>query len=127
MAPAPVARLGESLLATGAVAGALIAVVYSVRPVTTAVRRAPWIAGPALWVLTALGAATVLRSLPGRDYAAAAVVVATAVGGSADALVVARGRPWPGLAVGVWVFSVAMALLGGPRRAGHGAVGDETP
>lgn len=115
-------RLGETLVATWTVAGGLIAVVYSVEPVREAVGSAPWLVGPGLWVVTALGAGTLLRRLPGRDYPAGAVALATLAGGAADALVVLAGHPWPGLVTGVGVFSVVMALLGGSggrrRRAG---------
>ena len=118
-------RLGESLIATWTVAGGLIALVYSVGALRDAVRSAPWLMGPGLWVVTALGAGALLRRLPGRNYPARAVAVATLAGGAADALVVSTGHPWPGLVAGVGVFSVAMALLGGSdgRRRQHGAPG----
>lgn len=114
-------RLGESLVATWSVAGVLIAVVYSVGPVRDAVGSAPWLMGPGLWVVTAAGAGALLRRLPGRDYSARALAVATIAGGAADALVVSTGHPWPGLATGVGVFSLVMALLGGSsgRRRQH--------
>jgi hypothetical protein len=122
-APGMPGRLGESLVATWTVAGGLIAAVYSVGPVKDAVGSAPWLIGPGLWVMTALGAGALLRRLPGRSYPARALAVATLAGGAADALVVAAGHPWPGLVAGVSVFSVAMALLGGSggRRRHHGA------
>jgi hypothetical protein len=113
VAPGSRRRLGESLVATWTVAGGLIALVYSVGGVTDAVRSAPWLVGPGLWVVTALGAGTLLRRLPGRDYPPRALALATLAGGAADALVVAAGHPWPGLVTGVGVFSVTMALLGG--------------
>ncbi len=118
-------RLGESLIATWTVAGGLIALVYSVGALRDAVRSAPWLMGPGLWVMTALGAGALLRRLPGRNYPARALAVATLAGGAADALVVSTGHPWPGLVTGVGVFSVAMALLGASdgRRRQHGAPG----
>lgn len=122
-APGAPRRLWESLLSTWTVAGGLIAVVYSVGPVKDAVGSAPWLMGPGLWVMTALGGGMLLRRLPGRSYPARALAVATLAGGAADALVVSTGHPWPGLVTGVGVFSVAMALLGGAggRRLQHGA------
>jgi hypothetical protein len=123
--PGTAGRLGESLLATWTVAGGLIALVYSVGAIKDAVRSAPWVMGPGLWVMTALGAGAVLGRLPGRSYPARALAVATVAGGAADALVVSTGHPWVGLVTGVGVFSVTMALLGGsdgPRRQ-HGAPG----
>lgn len=77
------------------VAGGLIALVYSAGPLRDAVRSAPWLMGPGLWLLTALGAGALLRSLPGRDYPRAALALATIAGGGADALVVAAGHPGP--------------------------------
>lgn len=106
-----VARVGEPLLVTWTVAGVLIAIVYSVDALQGAVRSAPWLMGPGLWLLTALSAGTVLRRLPGRDYPVAAVAVATVAGAAADGLVVVAGHPWPGLVIGVAVFSVVMALM----------------
>jgi hypothetical protein len=114
VAPGSRRRLGESLVATWTVAGGLIAVVYSIGGVREAARSAPWLMGPALWIVTALGAAALLRRLPGRDYPPRGVAVATLAGGAADALVVSVGHPWPGLVTGVGMFSVAMSLLGGP-------------
>jgi hypothetical protein len=111
--PGTAGRLGESLLATWTVAGGLIALVYSVGTVKDAVRSAPWLMGPGLWVMTALGAGVLLRRLPGRNYSARTLAVATVAGGAADALVVSTGHPWPGLVTGVGVFSAAMAFLGG--------------
>lgn len=99
------------------VAGGLIALVYSAGPLRDAVRSAPWLMGPGLWLLTALGAGALLRSLPGRDYPRAALALATIAGGGADALVVAAGHPWPGLVVGVGVFAATAALLGGSTLA----------
>jgi len=121
-APGTTDRLGESLVATCAVAGGLIALVYSIDPITDAVHSAPWLMGPGLWVMTALGAGTILGRLPGRDYSGRTLAVATLAGGAADGLVVSTGHPWPGLVTGIGVFSVAMALLGGPggRRRRHG-------
>jgi hypothetical protein len=117
--PAPAAgrRLGESLVATSSVAGGLIAVVYSSGSARDAVRAAPWVMGPALWAATAAGAGAILRRLPDRRYPVPVIVVAAVAGGAADALVVAAGHPWPGLAVGVAVFSGTMALLGRPGGA----------
>ena len=112
VAPGAAGRLGESLLAAWSVAGGLVALVFSVEPVESAVRSAPWLVGPGLWVATALGAGTILRRLPGRDYSGRALAVATVAGGAADALVVAAGHPWPGLVAGIGVFSVAMSLQG---------------
>lgn len=116
MAPGTGRRLSESLVATWTVAGGLIALVYSVGAVGDAVRAAPWLMGPALWVATALGADALLRRLPGRDYPPRVLVAATVAGGAADALVVSAGHPWPGLVTGVGVFALAMSLLGGPAR-----------
>lgn len=96
VAPGSRRRLGESLVATWTVAGGLIALVYSIGGVTDAVRSAPWLMGPGLWVVTALGAGTLLRRRPGRDYPPRALVVATLAGGAADALVVSTGHPWRG-------------------------------
>jgi hypothetical protein len=118
----PVARVGEPLLAASLVAASLIAVVYAVDPVERAVRAAPWAMGPALWVMTTVGAGAVLRRLPGRAYPARALVVAALAGGALDALVVAAGHPWPGLVCGITAFAVVTAALrargarGGPRR-----------
>lgn len=106
-------RLGESLLATWTVAGGLIAIVYSVGPVRDAVSSAPWLMGPGLWVVTALGAGTLLRRLPGRSYSVRGLAISTLVGGAADALVVSTGHPWPGLVIGVGAFSASVALFGG--------------
>jgi len=86
--PGTAGRLGESLIATWTVAGGLIALVYSVGAIKDAVRSAPWVMGPGLWVVTALGAGAVLGRLPGRSYPARALAVATVAGGAADALVV---------------------------------------
>jgi hypothetical protein len=121
VAPGAAGRLGESLLATWTVAGGLVALVFSAEPMESAVRSAPWLMGPGLWVATALGAGALLRRLPGRSYPGRALAVATVVGGAADALVVAAGHPWPGLVVGVGVFSLAMALLGSSRAATRSA------
>jgi hypothetical protein len=120
--PGTTGRLGESLIATWAVAGGLIALVYSIGPIRDAVRSAPWLMGPGLWVMTALGAGTILGRLPGRDYSGRTLAVATFAGGAADGLVVSTGHPWPGLVTGAGVFSVVMALLGGPGggRRHHG-------
>jgi hypothetical protein len=112
-APGTAGRLGESLIATWTVAGGLIALVYSVGTVRDAVRSTPWLMGPGLWVMTALGAGALVRRLPGRSYSGWALAVATLAGGAADALVVSTGHPWPGLVTGVGVFSVSLALLGG--------------
>jgi ferredoxin len=57
---------------------------------------------------------------PGRAYSGRAIALATLAGGGADALVVAAGHPWPGLATGVGVFAATMALLGeSPARGSH--------
>ena len=98
-------------MATWTVAGGLIALVYSIGGVTDAVRSAPWLMGPGLWVVTALGAGTLLRRLPGRDYPVRALVVATLAGGAADALVVSAGHPWPGLVTGVGAVSYTHLTL----------------
>jgi hypothetical protein len=114
-------RVGESIIAAWTVAGTLVALVFSIGPVEDAVRSAPWLMGPALWIATAVGAGVLLSRLPGRRYPAATIAVATIAGAAADGLVVAGGHPWPGLVVGVVVYALAMGLLvGGPgaRAAG---------
>ena len=106
-------------------AGSLIAVVYSAGRVQDAVDAVPWLMGPTLWILTALGSGAILRGLPGRGYPAWGLLAATVAGGAADALVVAAGHPWPGLVVGVVVFSIAMALCRRPPRCEQGTDGRE--
>lgn len=105
------ARVGEPLVATWTVAGALIALIYSVGALHEAVHEVPWLMGPILWILTALGSAAILRGLPGHDYPSWGLLTAVVAGGVGDGLVVIAGHPWPGLVVGVVVFSIAMALL----------------
>lgn len=117
-------RLGEALLATWTVAGALIAVVWSIEPALEVTRDAPWLVGPGLWVATALGAGAILRRLPTWRLPARRLAAAALVGAAADAAVVATVGPWPGLVVGVLAFSAAAAVLGAPegdRVAGAGA------
>jgi len=116
--PAPGAprRLGDALLTTWTVAGGLIAVVFSVGPVEEAVRAAPWLMGPGRWLLSALGSGALLRSVARWELSAPVLGAATLVGGAADGLVVAAGHPWPGLVVGIAVFSAVAALAGGPVR-----------
>jgi hypothetical protein len=86
--------------------------VASAAPPGGAVREASWIAGPALWIVTALGAGLVLRGLARWRLSWRARGVATLVGGAADALVVAAGRPWLGLVAGVSVFVLATTACG---------------
>jgi len=119
MSPAPGAgrRLGDSLLATWTVAGALIATVFSAAPLEDAVRAAPWLMGPGLWVATAAGSGALLRAVARWDLSLPVAAVATIVGGGADALVVAAGHPWPGLVTGIGVFCAVVALAGGPVHA----------
>jgi hypothetical protein len=114
-------RVGESIIAAWTVAGTLVALVFTIGPLEDAVRSAPWLMGPALWIATALGAGLLLSRLPGRRYTAAAIAAATIVGAAADGLVVAAGHPWPGLVVGVAVYAVVMGLLGGPGTRAAGA------
>jgi hypothetical protein len=88
VAPGAGRRLAESLLAAWIVAGGLIAVVYSSGAVRDAVRSAPWLLGPGLWVTTALAAGALLCRLPERDYPGGALALATLADGAGDALVV---------------------------------------
>jgi hypothetical protein len=115
-APGTPRRLGDALLTTWTLAGGLIAVVFSVGPVEDAVRAAPWLMGPGLWLATALASGALLRAVARWQLSAPVLGAATLVGGAADALVVAAGHPWPGLIVGIAVFSVVVALAGGPVR-----------
>lgn len=116
MRPAPGAprRLGDALLSTWTVAGALVAVVFSAAPVEDAVRAAPWLMGPALWVATALGSGALLRGVARWELSLRVLAAATLAGGAADGLVVAAGHPWPGLVTGIAVFAAVAALAGGP-------------
>ena len=90
----------------------LVALVYAAYPLRDAVRSAPWVMGPGLWLCTALGAGSLLRSRPARDQPRRALALATVAGGGADALVVAAGHRWPGLVIGIAVFAATTAILG---------------
>ena len=66
--------------------------------------------------MTALASGGLLRAVARWELPAPVLGAATLVGGVADGLVVATGHPWPGLVVGIAVFSVVAALAGGPVR-----------
>lgn len=113
-------RAAEAAAATWLVAGALIALVLAVAPVGDAVASVPWLVGPALWIATTLGAGVLLRRALGRRLGAGAQAAAIVAGALADALVVAAGHPWPGLATGIAVYSLVIATTSAtePREEG---------
>ncbi|MGD9695623.1 MAG: hypothetical protein AB7V42_08190 [Thermoleophilia bacterium] len=114
MSARPARRLADGLVTTWAVAGCLIAAVFAVAPLERAVRAAPWLMGPGLWVLTAAGSGALLQAGAGWRLGGRELAAATVIGGVADGLVVAAGHPWPGLVTGTVAFSAAAAAMGRP-------------
>jgi hypothetical protein len=103
-----VRRSGEALAATAVVAGLLAGIVLAVPWLHSGVTADPWLAGPALWVATTLGAAGLLHLVTRRHPSRATLAGAIALGAAADALVVVAGHPWPGLVAGIAVFSIEL-------------------
>lgn len=123
-------HVAETAAATWLVAGVLIGLVLTAPPLGSAVDEAPWLVGPGLWIATTLGAWALLRLGAGRRPSPATLAAAVTIGGVADALVVAAGHPWPGLAVGIAVFSLVLVAGSDPDSAcaAHrptGSVGEE--